>query len=83
LVFSLILFVVILLFRRIKSLPFKRDGFWVASVRRMKPANRQKQWVGAWIEDGPEQEVFNQVVLLLLHIAKHNFFFLIHEMLLC
>lgn len=47
---------------RIKTLPFKRDGFWMGIVRRMKPLDRKKQWLSTWVEDGPNQEVRSQVV---------------------
>jgi hypothetical protein len=42
----------------------------MSSVRRMKPANRNKNWIGAWVEDGLEQEIFSQVFLMLAILSN-------------
>jgi len=44
------------------GLPYKRDGFWMGTVRRLYPQNKTSNWEGAWIEDGLPSEVFSSVV---------------------
>ena len=43
---------------RIMSLPYKRDGFWMASVIRLYPQNKASNWEGPWNTDGPPTEMF-------------------------
>lgn len=47
---------------RIMSLPHKRDGFWMATIRRLFPQNKASNWVGSWKPDGPVMEVFSAVM---------------------
>jgi hypothetical protein len=52
-------------------MPYKRDGFWMGTVQRLNPTNKQSNWEGAWQRDGPPTEVFSSVCFE--HVRFHWF----------
>ena len=44
-----------------EGLPYQRDGFWKGIVQPLVPQNKQSNWKGQWLADGPLLEVFDLV----------------------